>query len=241
MAAVCPATPAANARRASERVRGVPRADQPAARPGGRRCAASQLTEPRADRAATATAGRPARRSAAEWAPPAFARPRGPGAGLARALALLDDPVTLADLPSRVLPVPDSDHGRSATVVVILRGSQRCACPAAGVTASPARGRAGIRLAVPAGRPPGGRGEGARHRPPRPARRDRSRRNRRGCPSSRACSPGSDANLGPARSRPWHDQNPATRLRETPGHIGLGNRGSSRGCGGCGQIRQLSG
>ena len=41
---------------------------------------------------------------------------------------------------SRVHPVPGSDHRRSATVVVMLRGSQRRACP---------RGHAGGRDAHP--------------------------------------------------------------------------------------------
>jgi hypothetical protein len=72
-----------------------------------------------------------------------------------------------------------------------------------------------IRLASPAGR---GRSEGAGHWPPRPARRDRSRRSRRGCHSSPGMltrSNTTSSQSGPARSM--------TRIRDptpgTPGHI----------------------
>jgi hypothetical protein len=62
--------------------------------------------------------------------------------------------------------VPGSDHRRSATVVVMLRGFQRRACPRGRCDGQPARGPRWIRLALPAGRPLGGRSEGAVHSPP---------------------------------------------------------------------------
>jgi hypothetical protein len=66
----------------------------------------------------------------------------------------------------------------------MLRGCQRCACPrGAGVMSQRARGRDGSGWPCPRARSLG-RSEGGGHRPPRPARRDRSRRNRRGCHSS---------------------------------------------------------
>jgi hypothetical protein len=45
-----------------------------------------------------------------------------------------------------------------------------------------------------------------------------------------ACSPRSSTGFEPARSSPLHDQNPATRLRETQGTSNrLGNRGTLKG------------
>jgi hypothetical protein len=127
--------------------------------------------------------------------------------------------------PSRVLPVPDSDHRRSATVVVMLSGCQRRGCRTAGVTAclpGAAMDPAGRARWQSPGRP-----QRRRQAPtPRPARRDRSRRNRRGCPSSRACSPGRirassqpDPARGMIRIRQPDSGNPGTSAWETGGKL----------------------
>jgi len=159
---------------------------------------------------------------------------RGRVPGLAR------DPVTLADRPSRVHPVPGSDHRRSATVVVTLRGSQRRACPRGRCDRQTCPGAAWIRLALPAGRSLGGRSEGAGHRPPPSAPGSVVAQPARLSLIAGHAHPSSITNFEPARSSPQHDQNLATRLRETQGTSVWETGRSSRVCGGSGQIRQLS-
>jgi hypothetical protein len=87
-----------------------------------------------------------------------------------------------------------------------------------------------IRLALPAGRPLGGRSEGAGADPR--AWRAGTGLGEAGAAVARrwACSARSNTNFEPARSSPLHDQNPATRLRETQGTSNrLGNRGKLKG------------
>src|SRR5690348_596938 len=87
-----------------------------------------------------------------------------------------------------------------------------------------------IRLALPAGRPLGGRSEGAGADPR--AWRAGIGLGEAGAavPRRWACSARSKKNFEPARSSPLHDQNPATRLRETQGTSNrLGNRGEAQG------------
>ena len=85
--------------------------------------------------------------------------------------------------PSRVLPVPEGDHGRGAMVVVMLRGSQRLACPRGRCDGQPA-GAVMDPAGLARGQAPGRPRRGRRVSAPASARRDRSRRNRHGCHSS---------------------------------------------------------
>src|SRR5262249_53183174 len=62
--------------------------------------------------------------------------------------------------PSRVLPVPEGDHGRGAMVVVMLRGSQRLACPRGRCDGQPARGRDGSGWPCPRAGPGAGAARG---------------------------------------------------------------------------------
>jgi len=150
------------------------------------------------------------------------------------------DPVTLADRPSRVHPVPGSDHRRSATVVVMLRGSQRRACLRGRCDGQPARGRDGSGWPCPRAGPRAAAAKAPGTGPPP------------GTPGSVAAEPArlslipghahprSITNFEPATSSPQHDQNLATRLRETQGTSVWETGRSSSVCGGYGQVRQLS-
>jgi hypothetical protein len=107
--AVCPATPGANARRASERAdqgtRTAYSAQISQRRAAGTRCAAGQLTELRADCAADGHGGQARARQRLNG-PTAFAHPRGPGAESARGLALLDDRRRNTAALAHLVPAP---------------------------------------------------------------------------------------------------------------------------------------
>jgi len=119
--------------------------------------------------------------------------------------------------PSGVLPVSEGDHGRGAMVVVMLRGSQRLACPRGRCDGQPARGRDGSGWPCPRAGPraAAARAPGIGTRvgtpgsvPAKPARLSLIAGHAH--PDRRRTS----SQPGPA---PEHDQNPATRLRQTRG------------------------
>ena len=143
-------------------------------------------------------------------------------------------PVTLADRPSRVPPVPGSDHGRSATVVVMLRGSQLRACPGGRCDGQPAQGRDA------SGWP------GPRADPWAAQRRRRGTGPRPGTPESVTAKPARLSLIpGHAHPRSMTNFEPARPVRSmtriwqpdsgNPGHISLGNGRSPSVCGGMGR------